>query len=75
MNYLIKEDLIQKLIWGSSNMISATLIPVQMKIDPLLVKVIHKENGGVLRQVAFGLQCFQIMKSGLLDGFYKLMKP
>lgn len=32
-------------------MISATLIPIQMKINPLFVKVIHKENGGVLRAI------------------------
>lgn len=58
-------------------MIRATVIPVQMKINPLLVKVIHKANGGPKSnfQGAFGLQCFQIMQSGLLDGFYKLMKP
>lgn len=38
-------------------MIRATVIPVQMKINPLLVKVIHKANGGPKSnfQGAFGL--------------------
>ena len=41
---LLSEDLIQKVIWRSVSLVSAPLIPVQMKINPLLVKVVHDQS-------------------------------
>ena len=51
---LFKEDLIQKVKRSSVSLMSVTLIPVQMKSNHFLVKVIHdqsKKNVGVLRAV------------------------